>query len=81
MRRRRILLFAAMARGAGGGPRRWRRPPAGACWPVTRATAATVPTADQLLTPPVQTRPGRSDELLKKSEERQDDRFDLPPPG
>jgi hypothetical protein len=31
------------------------------------------------MTPEVQARPRRSDELLKQSEERRDDRFDLPP--
>jgi hypothetical protein len=31
------------------------------------------------MTPSVQARPQRSDELLKQSEERRDDRFDLPP--
>jgi hypothetical protein len=40
-----------------------------------------VPTVDQLLTPSTQQRPGRSEELLQKSEERPDDRFNLPPPG
>ena len=43
------------------------------------ATSATQPTAQQLLVPPPSLRPGRSDELLTKSSERPDDRFDLPP--
>ena len=34
-----------------------------------------------LMRPEVQARPRRSDELLRKSEERRDDRFDLPPPN
>jgi predicted small lipoprotein YifL len=37
------------------------------------------PTADELLGLPAQARPERVDELLTESEERQDDRFDLPP--
>lgn len=39
----------------------------------------TAQTADTLTTPSVQARPGRSDELLKRSERRTDDPFDLPP--
>ncbi len=33
----------------------------------------------ELLTPTVQQRPGRSDELLRRSERRDDDEFDLAP--
>lgn len=36
-------------------------------------------TAAVLTTPSVQARPGRSDELLKRSERRVNDPFDLPP--
>jgi hypothetical protein len=36
-------------------------------------------TAQVLTTPSVQARPGRSDELLKRSERRENDPFDLPP--
>jgi hypothetical protein len=36
-------------------------------------------TAEELSTPSVQTRPGRSDELMRRSERRRDDPFDLPP--
>jgi hypothetical protein len=39
----------------------------------------TTPTATQLLTPSSQDRPERSDELLKKSDARRGDEFDLPP--
>ena len=35
--------------------------------------------AEALSTPPIQARPGRSDELLRRSERREDDPFDLPP--
>lgn len=34
---------------------------------------------DVLTTPSVQARPGRSDELMRRSERRRDDPFDLPP--
>ena len=37
------------------------------------------PTAEVLTTPSVQARPGRSDELLRRSERREDDPFDLAP--
>ena len=36
-------------------------------------------TTDELLAPPPVARPGRIDELLRRSEERESDRFDLPP--
>jgi hypothetical protein len=36
-------------------------------------------TAKILTTPSVQARPGRTDELLKRSEQREDDPFDIPP--
>lgn len=35
--------------------------------------------AEALSTPSVQARPGRSDELLRRSERREDDPFDVPP--
>ena len=37
------------------------------------------PTAAELLAPTPQQRPDRTDEILTRSEERQPDRFDLPP--
>lgn len=36
-------------------------------------------TAEALSTPSVQARPSRTDELLKRSERREDDPFDVPP--
>ena len=39
------------------------------------------PTAEELITPSSQAQPERSDELLRRSEKRQDDKFDLPPPS
>jgi ABC-type glycerol-3-phosphate transport system substrate-binding protein len=56
-------------------------PRAGMAPPTKPATMAVAPTTQQLLTPSSQAQPERVDELLKKSEQRQDDRFDLPPPG
>jgi hypothetical protein len=48
--------------------------------PVAAAAASTAPTAAELLEAPPIARPERVNELLKRSEERREDRFDLPPP-
>jgi hypothetical protein len=76
-----IAMIAAMAALSGCGSREALRPETGKSMPPKPAMAATAPTVDQLLAPPPAARPDRSDELLKKSEERPDDRFNLPPPG
>jgi predicted small lipoprotein YifL len=55
------------------------RLPEGSSPPATPATARQSPSAEQLLTPPPIARPRRVDELLSQSEERSEDRFDLPP--
>jgi hypothetical protein len=57
------------------------KPPPGAALPVAPYGAATQPTPQQLVTPTPQQRPERSDELLKNSERRRADDFDLPPEG
>lgn len=54
-------------------------PRAGSAMPPKAYGQKTAQTADSLTTPSVQARPGRSDELLKRSERRTDDPFDLPP--
>ncbi|MEL6875422.1 MAG: lipoprotein [Pseudomonadota bacterium] len=56
-------------------------PPKGQSLPPVTYGEAQPDTADQLLEPGTQARPERSDELLRRSEKRQDDKFDLPPPG
>jgi len=76
-----LLPVAALIALAGCGSREALRPATGKALPPKPAMAATTPTVDQLLTPPPEARPERSDELLKRSEERPDDRFNLPPPG
>jgi predicted small lipoprotein YifL len=81
MKIRTILAGVALLALAACGKRDALRPPAGHAMPPAPASAATQPTVDQLLTPPVETRPGRSDDALRRSEERPDDRFNLPPPG
>ena len=57
------------------------RPAAGEALPVKPAAARETPTADALLALPVQARPDRIDEPLRRSERREADPFDLPPPG
>ena len=57
------------------------RPAEGQSLPVKPATASKTPSAAELLEPPPIARPDRIGELLKRSEERKEDPFDLPPPG
>jgi hypothetical protein len=38
------------------------------------------PSPGDLLKPPVQTRPARSDDLIESSDKRRSDDYDLPPP-
>ncbi len=56
-------------------------PPPGQVLPVKPALAQKTPDADDLLTPPHIARPERIDELMKRSQPRRADRFDLPPPS
>lgn len=77
-----MRLFAAaalLAVLAGCGGREPLRPPPGGSLPVAPAMASSAPTTDELLTPPPIARPERTDELLRRSAPREDDRFDLPP--
>ena len=57
------------------------RPPPGGALPVKPKLATVTPTPEQLLTPPAVARPVRVDEILRRSEPRRPDRFDLPPPS
>jgi hypothetical protein len=57
------------------------RPAEGQSLPVKPAMAAQTPTPVELLTPEPIARPERVNEVLRRSEEREEDRFDLPPPG
>jgi hypothetical protein len=70
---KRIALLLALAL-AGCGLREPLAPAQGQLMPPAPAM-----TTDELLTPPPVARPGRVDELLRRSEVREDDRFDLPP--
>ena len=72
-----ILCFAVALAACGG--RVSLTPKQGNALPQKAETASAALTPDQLLQPTVQSRPKRSDEQLKRSEERQNDKFDLPP--
>lgn len=65
---------------AGCGRQAELTPEPGHKMPVKPIMARTAPTVDQLLAPPSYTRPDRVDELVKKSQPRPADPFDLPPP-
>lgn len=47
--------------------------------PATPYGGGGTPTPVDLLNPPSQTRPGRSDNLIESSDKRRSDEFDLPP--
>lgn len=55
------------------------RPASGQSLPPKPAMAQTVPDAEELLERPDYAAPDRVDELMKRSEPRDSDRFDLPP--
>ena len=56
------------------------RPAEGQSLPVKPAMATRTPDSEDLLTPPTYAKPERIDELMKRSQPRRADRFDLPPP-
>jgi hypothetical protein len=74
------LVLAALAL-AGCGQMAELKPAPGQSLPAKPAMARTTPTAEQLLTPPTYAKPERIDELIKRSQPRKTDRFDLPPPS
>jgi hypothetical protein len=73
-----LALGALMGLGACGSAA-GLQPPKGQALPVAPYGAKATPTPDQLLTPTPQARPKRSDELLRQSQERRGDDFELPP--
>jgi hypothetical protein len=81
---RRALCFSGFGAAsllllAGCGDRQALQPAPGESLPVAPAMASKAPTAAELLEAPPIARPERVNELLKRSEERREDRFDLPP--
>ena len=77
---KRSLRFAGILLLAGCGREAGLRPADGHALPPKPLMARETPTAEQLLTPPVYARPNRVDELVKRSQPRAADPFDLPPP-
>ena len=75
----RILLIAGVAALAGCGREADLKPAPGHAMPVKPLMAKATPTVDELLRPPSYTRPNRVDELVKRSQPRPQDPFDLPP--
>jgi hypothetical protein len=76
----RLLTLALLAALAGCGRVGDLEPAPGKSLPVRPLMARTTPDAEELLTPPPYASPDRVDELVKKSEPREADPFDLPPP-
>ena len=73
------LIAAAALLVAACGAREPLRPDPANAVPPAPAHAARAPTTEEMLTPPPVAAPERIDERLTRSEEREDDRFDLPP--
>ena len=71
-----LILLAALSGCGKVGP---LEPTPGIAPPAKLIGQEEVPGTTELLEPSVQTRPGRSDELMRRSERRTDDPFDLPP--
>lgn len=71
-----LALVAALAACGKAAP---LKPAPGATLPVAPYGAAARPTAEQLLRPAPEARPVRQDDLVRRSEERKSDEFDLPP--
>lgn len=74
-----ISTLAALALLSACGQKTALKPLAKQTLPPPPYGAKSQPDADQLLAPDAQAAPKRSVELRERSEERQDDPFDLPP--
>ncbi len=73
------MAFTAALALAGCGNRSTLKPAATASLPVAPYGAKATPSPSELLQPPVQTRPARSDDLIQSTDQRRSDTFDLPP--
>ena len=76
---RRVAVVVAIALLCSCGRVAPLRPAQGEPLPVKPLMAQTTPSAEQLLNPPTNADPERVDELIKRSQPRPADRFDLPP--
>jgi hypothetical protein len=74
-----FLALAALSLTIGCGSKAALTPPEGASLPPAPYGAEVQPSADELLALDPQAAPDRSVELRTRSEEREDDPFDLPP--
>ena len=81
MRIARAFSICTIALLAGCGRVADLEPAPGQPLPVKPLMARATPTPAELLTAPPYARPERVDELVKRSEPRQPDAFDLPPPS
>ncbi len=79
MRPGRTILILVAATLSACGLKEPLQPPPGETLPPAPAAARAAPTSEDLLAIPTIARPERVDELLRRSEERPADRFDLPP--
>lgn len=75
--KRALVILALLA--AGCGKREDLRPLPGMSLPQKPATSPTQPTIGDLLEPQAEARPERDGQILKRSEPRTADPFDLPP--
>ena len=76
-----LALLVGLALLGGCGNRRALKPMPGHDLPIAPYGQGHRPSADELLKPPVETRPERNVDTRTRSEERADDPFDLPPEG
>src|SRR6478672_10720766 len=76
----RLLALGGFLMLAGCGRVADLKPAPGHALPVKPLMARATPTVEDLLTPPPYARPDRVDELVKRSQPRPQDPFDLPPP-
>jgi len=76
----RVTIAALAALLAGCGKQADLQPAAGKPLPVKPLMARATPTPNELLTVPIYAKPDRVDELVKRSEPRKPDPFDLAPP-
>jgi hypothetical protein len=74
-----LLLLLATLPLAACGSTQTLKPAVGKSMPVTPYGAPQQPAVADLLTPSVQARPQRTGEVLRSSQERARDPFDLPP--
>jgi len=76
----RVVVIASCVALAGCGRQVDLKPAPGQPLPVKPLMARTTPTPNELLEIPTWAKPDRVDELMKRSEPRKQDPFDLPPP-